>query len=1028
MYRPPDCNWFDRMIQWFYRLALQRICHWIILLLVTSYISPLAAKDTLISKQLSPSEASFSSSQTQLVQLDVSELSAALNTLSRQFSTPIVYRPADVKGLYGSAIQSEVSLAEALEILLADTSLDFTLAPQGVWLSLSEPEESPVDVITEVVVEGFRGTLNTARQLKKDDIQIGDAIVADDIARFPDLNLAEALQRIPSIAITREAGEGRRIALRGLSPDFTLVQLNGMDVLGNTDSPMDSRGQKSRDRAFDFNLFPSELFSQITVEKSKAANQQEGGIAGTVSLETPKPFDRPGMHGFINFQSGYNDYSQTVAPRLAGLISSTGENWGGLFTLAFSQRETEEQGANTTRWRRQGAGGADLSSLDPAIAESWEEGRLRIPRGNRYSVWQSDQTRLGLSGSLQYVSDSFDWTTDALFSRLKNDRDEYHLYPRGWQSTPVIPADESGQSITRVTEAQLDGDRLVFGVYRDAQMATESRAQQATTDFHQISSRVTWDVNDGLMISGLFGWALSEFSMPQSDKVYLEGISDVSIDYRHDPFYGDYQYSADTRNPGSWYFHEVDLEEYYAESEYTTGQLDLAQEISTSATLKTGLSYKQLKNRTARGNLDNLLRNEWALSRGDAVNPSISDIDSGLVPGVYRVMQDHHRAHWLVVDVDSVLRYFGLEDSSVFTAADGRGLGIEDSRDGIREATLASYIQLDWRTEVLGFPAEGNIGIRYYHTRTKSDTLLIDDLNTVEYQYQGWLPSVNIVLSPSRRWRLRAGLYQNITRPDLAALSRSLSIREDADEIHIVAPNRDLKPYRSNNIDVAIEYYFDDEGYFAVNGFSKRISDFIVTRRDTLVASELEWMIPSSVLAGDQLVTQVTLANTETAKIHGVELVLQKPFTFFPEPLNKAGIMLNLAYSEGDINYYSESTGEFLFNKPVPNLSRRTRGITLYYELARWGMRLSSSYRSRFISEVDTDVLQDENERGFHGTTHYDFSSYFKLTDSLKLTFEGINLTDEREEQYSDSSDLAYNTTSSGATFFIGLQYNWNSL
>jgi hypothetical protein len=94
-----------------------------------------------------------------------------------------------------------------------------------------------------------------------------DAIVAEDMAKFPELNLAESLQRLPGVQINREGGEGRRISLRGLGPDFARVQLNGMEVLGNVDSAQDSRGQTSRDRAFDFNIFASELFSKVEVRR-----------------------------------------------------------------------------------------------------------------------------------------------------------------------------------------------------------------------------------------------------------------------------------------------------------------------------------------------------------------------------------------------------------------------------------------------------------------------------------------------------------------------------------------------------------------------------------------------------------------------------------------------------------------------------------------------------------------------------------------------------------------------------------------
>jgi outer membrane receptor for ferrienterochelin and colicin len=124
------------------------------------------------------------------------------------------------------------------------------------------------DALEEVVVNGYMKSLAEALKDKKDSDITKDVIIAEDMAKFPELNLAESIQRLPGVAITREAGEGREISLRGLGPDFSRVQLNGMEVLGNNDSAMDSRGQRSRDRAFDFNLFASELFSKVEVEKT----------------------------------------------------------------------------------------------------------------------------------------------------------------------------------------------------------------------------------------------------------------------------------------------------------------------------------------------------------------------------------------------------------------------------------------------------------------------------------------------------------------------------------------------------------------------------------------------------------------------------------------------------------------------------------------------------------------------------------------------------------------------------------------
>ena len=158
-------------------------------------------------------------------------------------------------------------------------------------------EQASADDIEKIEVSGFRSSLIKAKDLKKDALGTQDTILAEDIADFPSLNLAESLQRVPGVTITREAGEGRQISLRGLNADFTQVQLNGMEALGTSSSPMDSRGTTNNSRSFDFNIFASELFNQIDVKKSYSADMDEGGIGGTVGLHTAKPFDYDGFKG-----------------------------------------------------------------------------------------------------------------------------------------------------------------------------------------------------------------------------------------------------------------------------------------------------------------------------------------------------------------------------------------------------------------------------------------------------------------------------------------------------------------------------------------------------------------------------------------------------------------------------------------------------------------------------------------------------------------------------------------------------------
>jgi len=125
--------------------------------------------------------------------------------------------------------------------------------------------------------------------------------VAEDVAKMPDLNLAEAIQRVPGVAIVREGGEGRQMSLRGLDAEFTHVTLNGMEVPSSVGG-LDSLGGVNRGRAFDFNVFSAELFSRIDVDKTSTAAIEEGGIAGTVQMYTMRPLSQPGFRASFTAQ------------------------------------------------------------------------------------------------------------------------------------------------------------------------------------------------------------------------------------------------------------------------------------------------------------------------------------------------------------------------------------------------------------------------------------------------------------------------------------------------------------------------------------------------------------------------------------------------------------------------------------------------------------------------------------------------------------------------------------------------------
>src|SRR6201996_8750965 len=206
--------------------------------------------------------------------------------------------------------------------------------------------------VESITVSGFKASLERALDAKRDAANSEDSILAEDIAKFPDVNLSESIQRLPGVALARDQGEGREIAVRGLSPLFTRVRVNGMEAITTTGSE-DVNGGTNRGRAFDFNVFASDLFSGITVHKTSQADVEEGSLGATVDLKTAHPFDHQGFTMAASAQGGYNDLAGSFNPRTAALVSDTflGGKLGVLASAAYSIHNTTEIGSSSVRFQ-----------------------------------------------------------------------------------------------------------------------------------------------------------------------------------------------------------------------------------------------------------------------------------------------------------------------------------------------------------------------------------------------------------------------------------------------------------------------------------------------------------------------------------------------------------------------------------------------------------------------------------------------------------------------------------------------------
>jgi iron complex outermembrane recepter protein len=914
-------------------------------------------------------------------------------------------------------------------LLAATCLMSFAIVAFPISTAQAQTVQPAPSVATEaesevIIVRGFRKSLRQARELKRLGDISADSIIAEDMAKFPDLNLAESLQRLPGVAINREGGEGRRISLRGLGPDFTRVQLNGMEVLGNVDSPMDSRGQTSRDRAFDFNIFASELFSKVEVRKSFSAEQDEGGLAGTVALFTGKPFAyQPGQRAALSVQGGTNSATKDFQPRVAGLYSYNWDNkFGILLSVAYSQRQTEEQGYNTyssfkfttaqmaqllaTNPAGTGLNISKLSAVDQAKVRSAD---LIFARGNRLSVWGSEQERLGITAAIQWRPiEAMTLTLDLMRGQFENDRSEIHLATRANGNSTVLGAafQGGGRLINGVTlnSLQYDSNNSVkFTDVDNTVFATETRRQSAKTLFQQAVFTGEWQINQAFRVSGHIGKETSDYDIPISDKFYMEAIGGLISDYTQDPFYAYNTYKWDTTNPSNYRAHEIDFSAAYQTTELENAELNGEYKLNPNLSVKSGFSYRKFFNSGYQQNNDDVNLLGWQTG---AINDSVAP---------YAVLYTQHKDQsWIIADWDKALATYNVT-RTLNPARAGTVYSVE-------EATNAGYVQVDWNTKLLGRPVRGNLGLRAFETELTSRGTArvrgVETAITAQNTYSDVLPSLNAVLEVSDSFQVRLALASNINRPGVASYSVAGTVTQDATTgaIGVSAGNPNLKPYYSDEFELAGEWYFGNVGMVTIGLFRKEIDGFISNRVERNVPYG-DTGLPLNLLPG---LTETTIVdaysrpiNLAKGELSGLEISAQSDFFFLPAPFDKFGVVANLTLIDSEITNFGAKG-------PFEGLSDVNHNFTLYYEADKWGARVSSNFRSDYITNSIDPANLAISGGGFNSTLYVDAAAFYQVTPKLRFTLDAINLTDQREEQYNTQYRRLWNATTSGTTVFIG--------
>ena len=972
------------------------------------------------------------------------------------------------KSLFNAALAAGTALI-APATAMAQMAPAATPAPAAASTP-APPSEQPA--AAAIIVTGYRKSLEASLNIKRQAISVVDAIVAEDIGKFPDKNLAESMQRIPGVDITRDGGEGREITVRGLGGNFTTVRVNGMEAQAAS-MYAGSGGTANTGRAFDFNIFPSELFQSLVVHKTTEAALDEGSLGAVVDLNTGHPLGgKAGLTGALSAEGVYNDLSSNFGPKLAGLLSYRNDEgtFGIKLAAAYSHTKTEELGDNTTRWTQAAFNSvtqngvttpcfnASLTTYIPSAV--CNQAALAFhPRIPRYGVITHDRKREGFTGAIEWQpSEHTHLEVDALYSDYKEIRTEE------WNEV-LIRSDE--KYISLINPVYGSNNNIVSATLSDTVtgqgsnyfIRDEHYYQKQDDTFYQISAKLDQKIGDRFTVSILGGASRSNENVPIAETLMLDDKNATGYSYDYTNMksptlsFG----PTDVTNPANFQLDEVRNAPSDTVNLFKTAKIDAEWKANDHITLKFGGTYRDFGFRTSQVKLDDVICPK-VTNKADTTLGSITCsasqygyAASGLTDLVTlgnAGQSSGTTSKFLVADFNAAQQFLGYNPNGTNTNP-AYALAANPSADEwVSEKDMAFYAQADVRGSVRGLGYAFNLGGRWVKTFQKSTGLsgvttaanvtTYEDV-TVSRSYDDFLPAFNLNIFPTHNLTLRFAVAKVITRPSLGSLTPGGSV--DSFNYKVSFGNPYLQPYKATNLDLAAEWYFAPQSLFSVGLFRKDVASFpvAVTTSGTYASTGLPTSLitPNTPAANNPsaLWSISTQTNGTGAKIDGIEIGLQGPFRFLPGIWRHFGAVVNATFinsnqpdtvsgpgttvsSSGAIALVASTINPTFFG-----LSKVSYNGTLYYEDGKLSTRVSLSYRGPYNDQNSAtgNILE-----GYGGLTTVDASIRYALTRRAELTFDASNLTDAYQYHWTDvSAQRNYEYSHFGRNFSIGARYKF---
>ena len=928
--------------------------------------------------------------------------------------------------------------------------------------------------VEEVTVTGYRAALQNALDAKRESQGFSDEVFAEDMGKMPSQNLAESLNRIPGVKIAREVtGEGLQISVRGLGSSFTKINLNGNNIAVASDGAL---GDGNRGREVDLGMFPTELFSKLSVAKSADASQAEGGISGYVDMRTARPFDKPGQQIRFSLKEAYTDINKEYSPKGSFIYSNTWDDkFGVLVGVTSSQMKSRVDGyesvgytdgclvntptsssyscqsgmvgRNQFQWNPIATAdyaathpgvsvgdNLDLLATSGATAEQLDHGlmpylgRAALVEGTRDATTELVSFEYRASDTLSFALDVMATQATRDFNRIDN-----MLWVRraNNQADALIPENVVVDSNEVVREATL----------YNSQFWVEAREYTEDVDFLSVMPSVSWQINDTLKVDVSASHTESTFRRVMPTWLYTspKGITHYELD-------GDDVASFSFTVPGS----DFDLNGTSGWSWGGGGSGPIRFNIDARDTETNGFHVDFALGEDANVNgvkfglsYDDASRNMQAYGNGDAQAvtlagaPDINDFLRPMSGNFGRTLSGNGLGYtgWAQLDYDAIKATYDY-DSLVKGATRG-GDAFGQNVGDIEESYSAAYLMINSESELLGRNLRTNMGVRFVNTdqwvASLNTTTNVEQSTSTSYQ--DFLPSFSAVYDLSDSVKIRTAASRSMTRPNPADMFPNASWSSSGIDT-ARAGNPALDPYYSENLDLGGEWYFADRGYVGLTLFQKSVSGFSYTDNQTVKFADLnaKYGLDTSTLSETQQlelnqcggpsscnVTVSTKLNVKgSTDLLGSEITWVQPLDFVVEGLGFDASATHIEQNSSDP--LAEVTG----------LSNWAYNFTGFYENEDLSLRLTYYHQDKakasgyLDSNYDGDPLPARFRYAL-ARSQVDFSaSYtlpFTLGDSgeLVVTFDAYNLTKEAVGSWYGYEGVPENYYNPGVTYSFGI-------